>query len=540
MANVTNLSVGSSGSDVKKLQEALINAGYDVGSTGADGVLGKNTEAAIKQYQKDNGLTVDGIAGKNTQGLLYGTASTNGNTTTGTATLNNKLHYNTDSENVATTTPTSPATPSTNPSASTGTPVVEPTFTYEPFTYDKEFTYDDFNYDKEFTYDPFTYDPFSYGDYAASDAVNQANALLQQHISSKPGEYQSAWQDEADSYLSQYQNRGPFSYDFNSDALYQQYKDNYIQQGQMAMMDTMGQAAAMTGGYGNSYAQTVGQQVYNQQLSQLNNIMPELYQMAYDRYTQQGQELLNMYGIYMDRDATDYGRYRDKMNDWYNQRDYLTGQYNSERDFDYGQWKDDRNFAYDQYSSDRNLAYDQYSTDKNLAYDMYADDKSLAYDMYADDKNLAYDMYADDKQMAYDDYLTGRSEAFSDYQTKQSQAFTSSENEKDRAHQSSENEKSRNFTSSENDKDRKESQKANAKSYLIDLITSTGYTPTDAELEEAGMTRSQADSYASAYSANAAKSVDDGKKTTMSYEDQEWYGKKAQKAVEDKGVDGLK
>ena len=71
----------------------------------------------------------------------------------------------------------------------------------------------------------------------------------------------------------------------NSDALYQQYRDLYTQQGQMAMMDTMGQAAAMTGGYGNSYAQTAGQQMYNQYLGKLNEVVPELYQQAYNRYT---------------------------------------------------------------------------------------------------------------------------------------------------------------------------------------------------------------------------------------------------------------
>ena len=70
---MANLKQGSSGSDVKKMQEALINAGYDVGSTGADGKFGKNTLAAVKQYQKDNSLAVDGIAGKNTLGKLYGT-----------------------------------------------------------------------------------------------------------------------------------------------------------------------------------------------------------------------------------------------------------------------------------------------------------------------------------------------------------------------------------------------------------------------------------------------------------------------------------
>ena len=78
---MANLKYGSSGSEVEKLQNALIDAGYDVGSTGADGVFGNNTAAAVKQYQKDNGLTVDGIAGKNTLGALYSTKS---NTTTDT------------------------------------------------------------------------------------------------------------------------------------------------------------------------------------------------------------------------------------------------------------------------------------------------------------------------------------------------------------------------------------------------------------------------------------------------------------------------
>jgi hypothetical protein len=35
--------------------------------------------------------------------------------------------------------------------------------------------------------------------------------------------------------MSQIQNRPAFSYDVNSDALYQQYKDQYIRQGKLAM-----------------------------------------------------------------------------------------------------------------------------------------------------------------------------------------------------------------------------------------------------------------------------------------------------------------
>ena len=78
MATYNKLSIGSSGEEVRKLQNALMSAGYDVGSSGADGKFGPSTSAAVKKYQKDMGLSVDGVAGKNTQGALYGNS---GNTT---------------------------------------------------------------------------------------------------------------------------------------------------------------------------------------------------------------------------------------------------------------------------------------------------------------------------------------------------------------------------------------------------------------------------------------------------------------------------
>lgn len=65
-----NIKQGSKGDDVKELQRKLIAAGYSCGSTGADGICGKNTVAAIKAYQKDHGLTVDGIAGQKTMAEL--------------------------------------------------------------------------------------------------------------------------------------------------------------------------------------------------------------------------------------------------------------------------------------------------------------------------------------------------------------------------------------------------------------------------------------------------------------------------------------
>ncbi|MBR5775399.1 MAG: peptidoglycan-binding protein, partial [Bacteroidaceae bacterium] len=74
MATYTMLSNGSSGSEVRKLQQSLVDAGYDVG--GVDGIYGSNTESAVRKYQQANGLAVDGIAGDETLGSLYAPKAT--------------------------------------------------------------------------------------------------------------------------------------------------------------------------------------------------------------------------------------------------------------------------------------------------------------------------------------------------------------------------------------------------------------------------------------------------------------------------------
>ena len=64
---------GCKGDAVKRLQQALIDAGYKSYVRSADGIYGQWTYDAVRAYQKDVGLSVDGIAGKNTQNKLYGT-----------------------------------------------------------------------------------------------------------------------------------------------------------------------------------------------------------------------------------------------------------------------------------------------------------------------------------------------------------------------------------------------------------------------------------------------------------------------------------
>ena len=94
--------------------------------------------------------------------------------------------------------------------------------------------------------------PYEEKKYVPSDAVTQAQQALAAQQANRPGEYSSQFQPGLDDLYGQLQSRPGFQYDVNADALYQQVAQNYLQQGKTAMMDTMGQAAALTGGYGNS------------------------------------------------------------------------------------------------------------------------------------------------------------------------------------------------------------------------------------------------------------------------------------------------
>ena len=176
--------------------------------------------------------------------------------------------------------------------------------------------------------------------YSPSGAVSQAKAYLQQVQSRRPGAYQSRWDAELDSLYDQITNRKPFQYDLNRDALYQQYKEQYQRLGRTAMQDTMGQAASLTGGYGSTYAEQVGQQTYNAYLQSLNDIVPELYDRAYGRYQDEGQDLYNRYGLVSDRESMDYSKYRDTVSDYYNDLADARSSYDSEWNKDYTQWSD--------------------------------------------------------------------------------------------------------------------------------------------------------------------------------------------------------
>ena len=194
------------------------------------------------------------------------------------------------------------------------------------------------------------------GGYTPSGSVQAAQAYLEQVKASKPGAYQSRWDDELTSLYDQIRNRKKFSYDMGTDPLYQQYREQYQRLGRLAMQDTMGQAAALTGGYGSTYGEQVGQQAYNAYLQNLNDIVPQLQQQAYQRYQDEGTDLYNQYSLVKGREDTDYGRYRDTVSDYYSDLSDARSAYNSERSLDQSQWEAMLNY-WAQKANNENAAY---------------------------------------------------------------------------------------------------------------------------------------------------------------------------------------
>jgi hypothetical protein len=232
----------------------------------------------------------------------------------------------------------------------------------------------------------YTYTPFEYGAFTesaetlgAKDSLSNANQALTDH-----GDFNWVDQGKLDDYTSQYENRDKFSYDFNTDALYQQYKDKYIKQAKMASADVMGQAAAMNGGYGSSYAQTVGNQAYQAQLGQLNDVIPELYQLAYDKYNQEGQDMLNTISLLRGERDFAYGKHNDEYNKLANDRDYWSNMYSNLYNRDYSQYADDRNFAQSNHNTAEGYKYNKYRD--SVVDQQWQDNFDFAKQQYDDSK----------------------------------------------------------------------------------------------------------------------------------------------------------
>ena len=256
----TMVAYGSQGSAVKQLQSELNKRGYQLDE---DGVFGKKTKAAVRDYQKKNGLTmVDGIAGDETWGSLLSAPTA-------------------AEQQAAAAAAEEAARPEARVTESTARKLAELEKGYQPSE-----------------------------DVAAARAYRDSVAAMQ------PGGYSSGFEEQLQALYDQIAGRESFSYDPEEDETYRRYARLYAAQGAAAMEDTMGQAASLTGGYGSSYAQAAGQQAYDRYLGELAALVPELRQAALAEYRQEGQALTDRYNMLNQQEKAAYDRWQDTVAQW--------------------------------------------------------------------------------------------------------------------------------------------------------------------------------------------------------------------------------
>ncbi len=204
------------------------------------------------------------------------------------------------------------------------------------------------------------YDP------AGDKAYQQALSALQGAYGNTPT-YTPTYDAQINDIYNQIMNRSKFKYSLSSDPLYQEAREQYVGQGQMAMMNTMGQAAALTGGYGSSYSQAVGQQQYNAYLQSLNERVPEYYDRAFNQWQAEGSDLYNQYGLVKDLSDTEYSKYRDRVSDYWNNIDYLANQENNAYNRGADNYWNTENANMSNYWYAANMDFDNYWKSMNAA-----------------------------------------------------------------------------------------------------------------------------------------------------------------------------
>ena len=176
--------------------------------------------------------------------------------------------------------------------------------------------------------------------YQPSETVQQAQARIQQVQGLKPQTYNSKYSAALENILQQIQNPGEFKYEFNGDNQFKYLADMFQQMGKQASLDAQGQAAALTGGYGNSYGLNAGAQAYQQYLLGLYDKGIDLQGQAYQRYADRQANQYNQLAALQGADDTAYARSRDEMADWEREADRAQNAYESERNFDYNAYAD--------------------------------------------------------------------------------------------------------------------------------------------------------------------------------------------------------
>lgn len=152
--------------------------------------------------------------------------------------------------------------------------------------------------------------------------------------------YDNQYAEQQQALLDAILNREDFSWSKETDPQWSSYKKSYLREGDRATANALAQASAASGGRASTAAITAATQAGDYYATQLNDIIPTLYQQAYDRYLNEYSMMLQDLGAVNTQEQLDYAKYLDQLT-----------QYNT-----------DRNFAYDTYLGNFNILQGQLSS----------------------------------------------------------------------------------------------------------------------------------------------------------------------------------
>lgn len=139
--------------------------------------------------------------------------------------------------------------------------------------------------------------------------------------------YENRFQQKQQELLDAALKRDPFSWSKETDPQYGSYKKTYLREGERATADALAKASAASGGRPSSFAVNAATQAGDYYATKLSDVIPTLYQQAYERYLKDYQMKLSDLNAVNQQEQMDYAKYLDQL-----------GQFNTDRNFDYNNY----------------------------------------------------------------------------------------------------------------------------------------------------------------------------------------------------------
>ena len=142
--------------------------------------------------------------------------------------------------------------------------------------------------------------------------------------------YENAFAQQQKDLLDRILNREDFSWSKETDPQWSSYKKSYLREGDRATANALAQASAASGGRPSSHAVNAATQAGDYYATKLNDVIPTLYQQAYERYLDEYNMKLKDLNTVNQQEQLDYAKYLDRL-----------GQFNTDRGFAYQNYADD-------------------------------------------------------------------------------------------------------------------------------------------------------------------------------------------------------